>query len=55
VLFERTIEQRDVADKNDPRAREKAKDQSPNAGWRHTSADESSADSLYQQLEGKLK
>jgi len=55
VLFDRDIEQRDVVDVNNPRAKEKSKDQNPNAGWRHNNEDASAADSLYQQLETKLK
>jgi hypothetical protein len=55
VLLDKDVEQREVIDKNDTRAKEKSKDQNPNSGWRHNPDDSAAADTLYQQLENKLK
>jgi hypothetical protein len=55
VLLDKDVEERDVVDKNDPRSKEKSKDQNPNSGWRHNTRDSSAADNLYQQLEKKLQ
>lgn len=55
VYIIKDIEMREEISRETRNYKEKSKDQNPNAGWKNIDVDQSSVDSMYQQLENKLR